>query len=430
MRPIIILAAITAGFAASELRLRVTERLPDYKYTQAVPQEMPSTTPVDPQYRPSDDSSSGCQCPAKCGKTDCNCTGTGSCATTAPPSISIDHEALTAATAMPNDRVSRRVQWLVFTSKTCVPCEQAKRDYVPYLQPVGWTFSYSDESSHFLYRDIDAFPELVSQHKITQIPTFVLMVDGNQLKRHEAYPGKQALASEFIAATAILPPSTGGLFGPVKIGTIARSLLTQNMLRVGKAGVYERKDSEYAEQISDGVSVTIPANCTGKWSDGRYEFSPNITVHASGWDQECKAITVTADRVLFELPKMIDCYLGIENAETLSADDGYDYDVHAVSSTPRSPHWPAVRAEHLRKHPVCEACGTVDHLNVHHVEPFHLHPEKELDPTNFVTLCRLHHFTIGHDPDGAGPLKPNWKAENPNVREDSKRMRMKLNPNR
>ena len=94
-----------------------------------------------------------------------------------------------------------------------------------------------------------------------------------------------------------------------------------------------------------------------------------------------------------------------------------------VSSQPRSPQWPAVRAEHLERHPVCEACGSSERLEVHHIEPFHTNPDRELDPKNLITLCRRHHWEVGHDPDGPGPRRPNWSLSNPNVKRDAERMR-------
>ena len=82
----------------------------------------------------------------------------------------------------------------------------------------------------------------------------------------------------------------------------------------------------------------------------------------------------------------------------------------------RSDKWPTVREHYLVGHPVCEACGSKDDLQVHHVEPFHLHPEKELDPTNLITLCgpggHNCHLRIGHS--------FNFSAYNPHVREDAK----------
>ena len=44
----------------------------------------------------------------------------------------------------------------------------------------------------------------------------------------------------------------------------------------------------------------------------------------------------------------------------------------------------------------------------------------KIEKPNLITLCREHHFRIGHDPDGKGPAKPNWSASNPNVRTDAK----------
>jgi 5-methylcytosine-specific restriction endonuclease McrA len=95
--------------------------------------------------------------------------------------------------------------------------------------------------------------------------------------------------------------------------------------------------------------------------------------------------------------------------------------VDELFGAPRSSQWPRVRAAHLAIHPACEACGTRDDLNVHHVLPFHSHPERELDPTNLITLCRHHHLTLGHVcPDG----RRNWgECSNPNVRKDAARLR-------
>lgn len=70
--------------------------------------------------------------------------------------------------------------------------------------------------------------------------------------------------------------------------------------------------------------------------------------------------------------------------------------------TARSSKWPAVRKAHLVEHPVCEVCGGSEKLKVHHVRPFHLHPDFELDPRNLLTLCEAGrgglncHLAIGH----------------------------------
>lgn len=94
----------------------------------------------------------------------------------------------------------------------------------------------------------------------------------------------------------------------------------------------------------------------------------------------------------------------------------------AGASLPRSPKWPTVRDRYLREHPACEACGSRESLNVHHVESFRLHPERELDPSNLVCLCRTHHLVLGHSCGGLTG-GDNWKCENQNVRADIAKFR-------
>jgi len=63
---------------------------------------------------------------------------------------------------------------------------------------------------------------------------------------------------------------------------------------------------------------------------------------------------------------------------------------------------------------------------VHHVVPFHLAPDLELEPGNLLTLCESKkygincHQLIGH--------LGNYRRWNPSVREDATVWRMKLNP--
>ena len=92
---------------------------------------------------------------------------------------------------------------------------------------------------------------------------------------------------------------------------------------------------------------------------------------------------------------------------------GLEREVYQVPPKPvtvRSPEWPRVEKEHLKLEPVCQVCSTKDNLEVHHVEPFHLYPEKELDPKNLITLCRPHHFLFGH--------LCGWSKVNVNCRDD------------
>lgn len=77
----------------------------------------------------------------------------------------------------------------------------------------------------------------------------------------------------------------------------------------------------------------------------------------------------------------------------------------------RSPKWPALAREHLRREPFCRACGTREGVVPHHKVPVHLDPSRELDPDNLVTLCPAHHLELGHGRD--------WRAFSPHVEADA-----------
>jgi 5-methylcytosine-specific restriction protein A len=78
----------------------------------------------------------------------------------------------------------------------------------------------------------------------------------------------------------------------------------------------------------------------------------------------------------------------------------------------RSPKWRKVRAEHIKNNPECAACGRKDGLEVHHIVPYHINPDLELEPSNLITLCGKYcHFIFGHYMD--------WKSWNENVVRDS-----------
>lgn len=90
----------------------------------------------------------------------------------------------------------------------------------------------------------------------------------------------------------------------------------------------------------------------------------------------------------------------------------------------RSPQWRKVRAEHLKGHPTCALCGGSETIEVHHILPFHEHPELELEPTNLITLCEsgkngiVCHRGFGH--------LGNYRSFNENVREDAQEWALKI----
>jgi 5-methylcytosine-specific restriction endonuclease McrA len=82
----------------------------------------------------------------------------------------------------------------------------------------------------------------------------------------------------------------------------------------------------------------------------------------------------------------------------------------------RSSKWPSLRKSFLETHGSCAACGCTEHLEVHHIEPFHENPSLELDSNNLITLCDKPgkdncHLEIGH--------LGSFKKKNPNVREEA-----------
>jgi len=88
---------------------------------------------------------------------------------------------------------------------------------------------------------------------------------------------------------------------------------------------------------------------------------------------------------------------------------------HIYKSIARNGAWRTTRRAILDKQPTCEACGSTKRLQVHHRQPFHLHPELELKEDNLIVLCmdvNECHLHIGHSSD--------FHAYNPNVSEDAK----------
>lgn len=85
----------------------------------------------------------------------------------------------------------------------------------------------------------------------------------------------------------------------------------------------------------------------------------------------------------------------------------------------RSGAWARVRRQHLEREPACVACGRSKDLEVHHMQPYHEHPELELDPGNLITLCAQPcHFVFGH--------LLNWSRSNPMVRHDANAYRARM----
>lgn len=88
----------------------------------------------------------------------------------------------------------------------------------------------------------------------------------------------------------------------------------------------------------------------------------------------------------------------------LSLDDVPQYTSYTkMDKNHRSPEWNFVRRSFLMSHPFCAICGNqyiaknvIGGLQVHHIMPFCLYPQLELDPQNLISLCGLDDFDGCH----------------------------------
>ena len=81
----------------------------------------------------------------------------------------------------------------------------------------------------------------------------------------------------------------------------------------------------------------------------------------------------------------------------------------ALATFTRNREWEVLKRRFLKLHPNCEVCGA-RFPEVHHILPYHLFPEFEIDESNLITLCPEHHLLFGH--------LMSFKSYNPNVVED------------
>lgn len=76
------------------------------------------------------------------------------------------------------------------------------------------------------------------------------------------------------------------------------------------------------------------------------------------------------------------------------------YERQKLGGAKRSKEWSKVRYAHLKKFPACQVCGKIQNVVPHHIKPFHLFPELELEESNLISLCESSgmncHITFGH----------------------------------
>ncbi len=75
----------------------------------------------------------------------------------------------------------------------------------------------------------------------------------------------------------------------------------------------------------------------------------------------------------------------------------------------RSSKWPSFIKKIKKEVGRCAVCAKRKGLEGHHIRPFHIYPDLELNPDNITILCRRHHFILGH--------LEYWKSYNPQMAE-------------
>lgn len=80
------------------------------------------------------------------------------------------------------------------------------------------------------------------------------------------------------------------------------------------------------------------------------------------------------------------------------------------------------KRRYRKRHAYCAVCGLSKNIltgrknDIHHVVPVHADPTLATNPDNFITLCRTHHFIIGHF--------YNWRKWNGNIRNTAINMKL------
>ena len=77
--------------------------------------------------------------------------------------------------------------------------------------------------------------------------------------------------------------------------------------------------------------------------------------------------------------------------------------------------WEEFERKYWEKHPqekYCHICGSTKKVELHHICPRHICPDKIFDESNLIPLCRKDHFTWGH--------LENYEWWNEHIREDAK----------
>lgn len=94
------------------------------------------------------------------------------------------------------------------------------------------------------------------------------------------------------------------------------------------------------------------------------------------------------------------------------------FDPAVFGGAKRSPKWRQTKKAFAKFSPKICPCGSKKRIQLHHVIPFHIAPELELDFSNLIWLCSKCHLLIAH-------LRffPSW---NEDVRKDMEWLKQKI----
>lgn len=230
------------------------------------------------------------------------------------------------ASTLRTDPSGRRTQWLMFTAEWCVPCRTARNDFEPWLKRSGWVVSES-QAAHIRLVDGERQANLVQQQGIRLFPTFVLMQDGRELRRHEGYPGRTELVRQFQDAVRTEPPAVG----TISVGTLKgqrdniAGLISVFRPLLGTAGTLtvrlDRPGTPTAvlslgDRLSIHADSPLVMNYTLKadvltcrfaepYPRGRFTFGLPV-------EQSVSSVSLSVSEVVLELPHAPDVRLKVE----------------------------------------------------------------------------------------------------------------------
>lgn len=161
---------------------------------------------------------------------------------------------------------SRRV--LMFTASWCAPCQIVKGDLLPWkqtrtkqaaltaLKSTGWTIGQAP-SNQFQLIDVDDHPELMERFGVQSLPTFILLLDGQEIARETGAIDQWKLAELYqrVPDEAVEP----GAF--LQLGSLEDvrpriSELKRILQLLGEKGTLELRPEDAGPPLNIAVSST------------------------------------------------------------------------------------------------------------------------------------------------------------------------------